>query len=211
MSGGLRSLLRDLTGRNDGHFVRLLCDQLACGLQAVVRLRAAVEGHAPLETVVDDIADIEDRADRHRDELIEELGQALTTPLDREDLFRLSRSLDDIVDNLRDFADALVRFHVTDVSTSIHAMEAIEGGLHGLGDAVELLVAGPKDVASAARSAKQRTRVRQAYLDGLVAVFEGEDCAEMLKQRELLRRLDVVGLRFGEAADTLADGALKRA
>ena len=33
---------------------------------------------------------------------------------------------------------------------------------------------------------------------------------EVLKCRELLRRLDVVGLRLNEAADRLSDAAVKR-
>jgi len=33
---------------------------------------------------------------------------------------------------------------------------------------------------------------------------------EVLKSRELLRRLDVVGLRLNEAADVLSDAAVKR-
>ena len=31
------------------------------------------------------------------------LAGVLVTPVDREDLFRLSRSIDDVLDNLRDF------------------------------------------------------------------------------------------------------------
>ena len=33
---------------------------------------------------------------------------------------------------------------------------------------------------------------------------------EVLKVREVLRRLDVVGLRIGEATDALSDAAVKR-
>ncbi len=44
----------------------------------------------------------------------------------------------------------------------------------------------------------------------IAELLVGEVDVQMLRQRELLRRLDVVGLRFGEAADALADGSLKR-
>ena len=33
---------------------------------------------------------------------------------------------------------------------------------------------------------------------------------EVIKAREILRRLDVVGLRLNEAADVLSDAAVKR-
>lgn len=44
----------------------------------------------------------------------------------------------------------------------------------------------------------------------LADVLEGDVTTGMLRRRELLRRLDVVGLRFGEAVDALADAAVKR-
>lgn len=211
MSGRLRHLLRDLFGRNDRRFVELLSAQAACASELVALLLAVIDEPANLDKLVAVATEIEERADGHRDDLIEELSRALTTPLDREDLFRLSRSLDDIVDNLRDFVDTLALFEVGDASDCRHALSVIGQGVSGLRTAIELLAGPPESVTRAARSTKQATRVRQAYLRGLVGVFSGDDHVQMLKQRELLRRLDVVGLRLGEAADTLADAALKRA
>jgi uncharacterized protein len=210
VTGRLRHLLRDLAGRNDDRFVTLLCQQVGCALRTTQLIRLAVGPDGAAEGLLEAVKETEHRADGYRDALIEELGVALTTPLDREDLFRLSRSLDDIVDNLRDFVDALTLFDVADMAPATNALATLEDGLGGLGDAVELLREGPASVTRAARATKRATRVRQAYLEGLVDVFAGEDVIDMLKQRELLRRLDVVGLRFGEAADVLADAALKR-
>jgi uncharacterized protein len=40
---------------------------------------------------------------------------------------------------------------------------------------------------------------------------EGQEVTtEVLRRRELLRRVDVTGLRLAEAADALSDGAVKR-
>lgn len=210
MTGWLRHLLRDLAGRNDDRFVDLLSAQADCGLRAAERLRRAITDGEDVGDVVGAVTSLEQEADELRDQLIEELAVSLTSPLDREDVFRLSRSLDDVVDNLRDFVDALELFGTKDVGVTERPLEAIEHGMSGLVDALSLLRDGPAEVPGAARAVKHRTRVRRAYLDGLVDVFAGQDTVEMLKQRELLRRLDVVGLRFGEAADTLADAALKR-
>jgi hypothetical protein len=45
----------------------------------------------------------------------------------------------------------------------------------------------------------------------LVDLFAADDVTmELIKRRELLRRLDVVGLRLIEAVDALSDGLLKR-
>ncbi|MGB9112968.1 MAG: hypothetical protein WCF24_09615 [Acidimicrobiales bacterium] len=42
------------------------------------------------------------------------------------------------------------------------------------------------------------------------AVLTEEVTPEVLKRRELLRRLDIVGLRLGEATDTFSDALVKR-
>ena len=52
------------------------------------------------------IAEIEQRGDAMRAELVTRLSGVLVAPIDREDLFRLSRSIDDVLDNLRDFVRA---------------------------------------------------------------------------------------------------------
>ena len=57
---------------------------------------------------------------------------------------------------------------------------------------------------------KAAGQVRRLYQLQLAELLSGPLDNETLKRRELLRRLDVVGLRLGEAADALADGALKR-
>jgi hypothetical protein len=41
-------------------------------------------------------------------------------------------------------------------------------------------------------------------------LHEEEVTMRTLRQRELLRRLDIAGIRLGEAADALTSGALKR-
>ena len=206
----IRRLIRDLAGGNDEIFIGMLRAQLDCAIEAAALLREE-SGHERPEVLSERMREIEERSDHHRSMLVDELGVALTTPLDREDLFRLSRSVDDIVDNLHDFVEALARFPGVDVSACELPLAAVDGGLVALRAAVDSLALGPGEVTRKARAAKRAVQVREAYLDGLVRIFEGEDCVSMLKERELLRRLDVVGLRFGEAADALADAALKRA
>ena len=63
---------------------------------------------------------------------------------------------------------------------------------------------------SALRSKKAANEIRRLYDVRLARLFRGELTAEVLKSRELLRRLDVVGLRLNEAGDVLSDAAIKR-
>ena len=57
---------------------------------------------------------------------------------------------------------------------------------------------------------KQAGRVRQLYQAALADLFRAELSTDTLRRRELLRRLDVIGLRLGESADALSDAMLKR-
>jgi hypothetical protein len=56
----------------------------------------------------------------------------------------------------------------------------------------------------------RKNDIRQRYQTAMQAILDEPLSTETLKRRELLRRLDVVGLRIREAADALADGAVKR-
>ena len=67
------------------------------------------------------------------------------------------------------------------------------------------------DATSAARSAKHANKARNAYHDAMCDLLHSDDVTmQTLRHRELLRRLDVAGLRLGEAADALTSGVLKR-
>ena len=59
-------------------------------------------------------------------------------------------------------------------------------------------------------ASKESARVRRAYESGLAAVYTGEITMDTLKTRDLLRRIDVIGLRLGESSDAILDGLVKR-
>ena len=157
------------------------------------------------------MVDIEHLGDDQRAELVQELGHSLTTPIDREDLFRLSRSVDDVLDDLRDYVRESDLYGMPEQPGVAPLLAAIAEGLEELRRAVENVVASPRTVAEDAQHAKKHcNRVRQLYQLQLADLFQGAVDVEMFKRRELLRRIDVVALRMGEAADALQDGVLKR-
>ena len=52
--------------------------------------------------------------------------------------------------------------------------------------------------------------MNRVYQNEFARIVGGELSPRTLKHRELVKRLDWVGVRISEAADVLADGALKR-
>ena len=164
-----------------------------------------------MHTIAQRMREVEHQGDDARRDLIEILMSALNTPIDREDLFRLSRSIDDVLDNLRDFMREVKLFLPFDTSICAplipplrEGLLALKGALSGL-DSKDSLVADNTLIAR-----KAVNSVRQSYQLALASVFSTQLSNETLKQKEVLRRLDVAGLRLSEAADALADGWLKR-
>ncbi|MEX0658651.1 MAG: DUF47 family protein [Egibacteraceae bacterium] len=208
--GRLKRLMLDLSGRGDIVFVAHLGGQIDATLAGVALALEAVQG-ADIAAARDRMAEIEHEGDDRRADLIESLAQALTTPIDREDLFRLSRSIDDVLDNLQDFIRELDLFRPEDRSELAPLLESLRSGADALRVAIDRLVDQPGEVSRACKGAKRHGNdVRRRYQQALADLYGGELTMDTLKRRDLLRRLDVVGLRLDEAADALADGAMKR-
>lgn len=202
-------LTRRLSRRPDATLVDLLRRQVASALEGVRVAREAVSGELGREQARTDMAQVEHEGDRRRSAAVTRLASAFANPIDREDLFRLSRSIDDILDNLQDFVRELDLFDVDPVPGQDAMLTAIGEGLGDLDEAIAAIANDPLQIR--ARSlAVRKNQVRRLYQEAVAQTLSGTIDATSLKNRELLRRLDVVGLRLGEAADALADGAVKR-
>lgn len=209
--GRLRRLLHDLTGRGDARLIGLVSEQLAATTNGAELVRDVINGRVQPGEARCLIKPIEHAGDEYRARLIREMSRSLTTPIDREDLFRLSRSVDDILDNLRDFVLEADLFGIEDARLLDAVIDAVLGAITELAVAVASVVRDPASVSDGAlRAKKKSSRVRRQYQVAVARVLDGVVDAATLKRRELLRRLDVVGLRLGEAADALADGSIKR-
>lgn len=207
----IRTLVRDLTGRNDAVLVDHLLGQVDAGLEGVALARRVVTGEVAPDDGLEQVADIEHRGDGHRRELIVELSSTLAPPIDREDLFRLSRSVDDVLDNLQDLVREMALFGVEREPLLLPALDGVADGLGMLHDGVAALVDEPGRAQDRARTAKKND-VRRSYEQAVAELLPDDDpvTGRHIKRRQLLRRMDVVGLRLGEAADALADGMVKR-
>jgi predicted phosphate transport protein (TIGR00153 family) len=211
MTGRWSRLWRDLTGRSDEVFIQLLQAQVSISLKAARALRDAQQHDELPDEVREEIHRLEDEGDEQRTTMLTEMGRALMTPIDREDLFRLSHSLDDVLDNLRDFTVELDRYGAEPSERFTAPLDALAQGLQQMEHAIAELREGTDEVTAAARAAKHANDARSAYHDSMAELLHEEEVTmRTLRQRELLRRLDIAGIRLGEAADALTSGALKR-
>jgi uncharacterized protein len=207
-----RHVVSDITGRSQQTLGTALAAQVHVASDAVLVARSAAARSRSTENARATIGGLESDGDRHRAELVLALSQTLVTPIDREDLFRLSRSIDDILDDLRDFARELDLFH--DEARSellLPPLDAIHEALGELESAVRQLAKEPAAaMAGSLRAKKRSNEIRARYQVALSELYQQPMTQLTLMRRDLLRRLDLVGLRIGEAANALADGGLKR-
>ena len=79
-------------------------------------------------TVASRLHDIEERADHVHDELVQKVGDTFITPYDREDIYLMLASLDDIFDRFDDTAKLLIAFDLDEYPNKlVLAARELEG------------------------------------------------------------------------------------
>ena len=157
---------------------------------------------------------LEKEADEVRRILIDELNRTFVTPIDREDIHALSRSIDDIIDYAFSTVGEMSIFEVTPndyllrISTLlVDATREIYMGVVRLSD--------HPGVAEdhAVRAKALENRVEWVYREALAALFnmpkDVEHVVEMLKLREIYRHLSNAADQGDEAANVLSDIVVK--
>jgi uncharacterized protein len=87
-----------------------LADELKHGARLLEEMLAP---ERPAWEKADEIKEVEHKCDQLTHEIIQRLNRTFVTPLDREDIFNLARSLDDVMDAI-DAAGSLVRLYRLD-------------------------------------------------------------------------------------------------
>ncbi|MGE3706588.1 MAG: DUF47 domain-containing protein [Vicinamibacterales bacterium] len=179
---------------------------LAIELQNGARmLDAMVAGERPLWDKADEIKGIEHKCDTLTHEVIQRLNRTFVTPLDREDIHALARSLDDVMDAIDASAGVIrlyrldtVRFGVRELTQIITAataeirpaLEALEGDKGLIKHAVEIN-----------RLENEADRIHQQALSRL---FDDErDPIMVIKWKETLDFLEAATDRCEDVANVL--------
>ena len=157
---------------------------------------------------------IEKEADEVRRILIDELNRTFVTPIDREDLFALSRTIDDVLDYGYTTLDELVTFGV---KPNVH-LQRLVSILREAAEELHLAVTQLKDhpqvaLDHATRAKSLENRAESVYRSAVADLFTApktvEDIVEILKMREIYRHLSNAADRGNEAANIIGDIVVK--
>ncbi len=194
--------------RRKADFYALLMDQSEKVLEGVRALKTYAANQSP--DLAAAVRDLEKEADERRRVLIAELNRTFATPIDREDIFQLSRALDDVMD----YAENTVReLSAYGLSPDHHAKIMIEIMIQAyeeLVKAIKYLKQYPKIANDhAVRAKKLENDMEQAYHNALSDLFKGTDPIYMLKMREIYRHLSNCADRGDEAANIILSIVMK--
>src|SRR6266508_946990 len=199
--------------RREEVFNKLVEDQASITFEGLKLLANYCE--APESAIAEQLSMKEKEADEVLRILIDEVNRTFVTPFDREDIFALSRSIDDMID----YADTtVVEMRILNVAPTPYMLR-IASLLKDAGweihQAVMRLKKNPGVAIEHAQRAKAlENRVEAVYREAVANLFSGPEdlhhVVEMLKMREVYRHLSNAADRGDEAANVIADIVVKK-
>jgi uncharacterized protein len=192
----------NLFRKDKANFFMLIADEANEVLAGMIALREYAKNQT--EDNAKRVIEFENRADEARRILIDELNKTFATPIDREDLFALSKTIDDIMDYGKSTLDELEMFELKADVHIVKMTELLLSGVKEIDDAVRRLEKNPTiAVEHAVRAKKFENEMEKVYRNALVELFKGTDVIHMLKMREIYRHLSNAADRIDEAGDEI--------
>src|SRR4030067_1159251 len=202
-----------LRGRKKGgRFLELLMEQAKYAVAGMEALSQYMK--APSDDAAEQVSRMEKPADNPRRILIDELNRTFVTPFDREDIFALSLTIDDILDYAESTVDEMVVLKVAPNPFLERMASLLTDAAMEINRGVLRLVDHP-NVANdhAVRAKALENRVEQVYGEAIADLFQDprdlEGVMEILKVREIYRHLSNAADRGDQAANVIGDIVVK--
>ncbi|HLE53326.1 MAG TPA: DUF47 family protein [Anaerolineales bacterium] len=198
--------------KKDNRFLELLSRQTEFTVQGMEALKQYMQ--KPDSTLADRVSKIESEADEVRRILIDELNRTFVTPFDREDIFSLSLTIDDILDYAESTVDEMVMLNVDPNPFLERMVSLLTDAAMEINRGVLQLVDHP-NVANdhAVRAKALENRVEQVYREAIADLFQDPrdlaEVMEILKLREIYRHLSNAADRGDQAANVIGDIVVK--
>ncbi|MCL4535104.1 MAG: DUF47 family protein [Bacteroidetes bacterium] len=193
-------------------FLKLLLDQAQKTLDGMRAFESFTNTDDP--AMAQRVTDLEREEDELRLILIDELNRTFVTPIDREDIFALSRAIDDILDYAYTTIDEMTLLKIHPTPRLQQMAGILSRAAEEIYYAVLQLKSHPSVAAEhAARAKSLENQAESMYRGALVELFESvrsvEDVVNILKMREVYRHLSNAADRGDEAANIIGDIVVK--
>lgn len=200
--GGRRTGLIDRIFPLEHDFEGMLVEQAEETLVGVQALVDWIE--AGCRVPPDRVREVERRVDRMRYELEEALVEAFSTPFDRQDIYTLSRQMDYILNFASDTAREMYAFNVAPDEAIGRMARLLLEGTRAVVECVRIITTSEDLVRSYIRTTRDAMHgIDDAYIEGLIRVFEEDDPKEVLRKREVYHHLRDGGRALRGTVDVL--------
>jgi hypothetical protein len=170
------------------------------GLEAVVAWAGGDPAAAEL------VRQLEHDADDRKRELLKALTESFLTPLDGEDLYMMSKHLDDVLNGAK---DAVRESEVMALAPDEHVLGMARCLLEGVRHLDEAFASLRPDSGRPGRAAtdaadaavKAQRQLERVYRSAMSTLIDVDDLREVMARRELYRRFSRIGDSVIEAAE----------
>ncbi|MFV1858146.1 MAG: DUF47 domain-containing protein [Anaerolineales bacterium] len=199
--------------RKPNRFIELLIKQAEHTSEGLKILLAYVK--RPDEDLASRMTDLEKEADEVRRILIDELNRTFVTPIDREDIFALSLTIDDVLDYANTTIEEMELLDIDPTPHMERMVSLLSEAAAEIHRGVMRLERNP-NVANdhAVRAKALENRTETVYREAIAELFhmptDVDHIVEMLKLREVYRHLSNAADRGDAAANVIGDIVVKK-
>jgi len=209
---GVKQRVQGIFRRAPNHFIIRLDEQAAIVIQGTAALIQYME--EPSKKNAQQVYDLEKDADEVRRMLIDELNRTFVTPIDREDLFALSRAVDDVLDYAYSTTNEMEILQVAPNNYLCSMAQLLHNAAEELHLAIQRLERHPNVADDHAVKVKAiENQMEMLYAEALAALFKEpkqlDDVVNMLKLREIYRHLFHALGSAEQAANIISDIIVK--
>lgn len=204
---------KDIFVPNDDRFVTYLVQQAqaaSAAMGVLYQFLMQETGSSAIDDLISEMSLLEKQGDAVRKRAILELLDTFVTPIDREDIYALSRSIDNILDYADSTVKELVLYDVEPTTYMREMVGVLKESVSRLEHAVETMLKDPQACVQDMVFVKRaENRIEELYRTANAALFDMTDMNFIFKVREVYRHLSNCADRMDEAADIIGNIIIK--
>jgi len=185
-------------------------DNLLSGAQ---ELKNLVENYTEVEERVKKIKDIEHQGDKITHQIFNKLNKTFVTPYDREDIYRLTSSLDDVLDAIEGIASRLLLYKIkTPTPECVQLIHNIHLAAKEIDKTLKNLKNFDQILPFCIEINRLENEVDRASRELLADLFENEtDIKNLLRWRDIYGRIETAADRCEDVANVIEAIVVKNA
>jgi uncharacterized protein len=181
--------------------------------ESAILLEKMLQANVDFRDLAESIKSLEHKGDRLTHELITKLNKTFIVPIDREDIYSLSSTIDDVLDVIESVSRRLVLFKIERIGeASTQLSHLLVRSTSEIVSAISELRNGMKVLNHCIEINRLEEEADHIYHEALAALFEFEtDPINLIKRKELLETLETALDKCEDVANVIEGIVVKNA